>query len=335
MEKKKLRSIAELALLAGVSKSTVSRALSGSRQIGEETTARIRAIAKEYDFQPSAAAQRLSLRSSGTIAFVTHPKDHSCCYTVSDLFSLEIMGAIANGLFARGYDLLVVPADPRDVKWADPYLTTGKVDGFVLITSVRKRAHIDHLLKIGAPFIAWGRGDGRYCSVCGDDRTGGRIATDHLLERGRRRIGFIGGPSIETEVEERFGGYSDALDGAGMEIEPDLVEYGDFSDKSGALAAERLLGRTSFDALFVNSDLMAVAAMEYLRRKGIRVPEDVAVVGYDNLSIGAQTVPPLTTVSQNLPLAGQILARDLIGYLKNGAVTNTTVPVELIEREST
>lgn len=333
MEEKALRSISDIAKIAGVSKSTVSRALNDSPMISDATKQLIKEIARRHDFRPSAQARRLSTRSSNTIAFVTHAYHND--FSVADLFTLEIMGGIMAGLSELQYDLLVVQVDPRDTDWAAQYLNTARVDGFILMTSSRKRWHVEHLLKMGAPFVAWGHGQGRYCSVCGDDVRGGRLATELLLTQGRRRIAFIGGPRIETEVQLRQRGYQDAVTGAGLSLEPSLVAYGDFSDRSGALAMEEIISRVDdVDAVFVNSDLMAISAMTFLRGRGIRVPEDIAVIGYDNLSIAGYASPPLTTVSQNIPLAGKYLARDLVRYLEHRIITESVVPVELIRRES-
>ncbi len=328
-----LRSIEDIAKIAGVSKSTVSRALNDSPMISDATKKQIREIARRHDFRPSAQARRLSTRSSNTIAFVTHAYHGD--FSVADLFTLEIMGGITAGLSELQYDLLVVQVDPRETDWAAQYLNTARVDGFILMTSSRKRWHVEHLLKMGAPFVAWGHGQGRYCSVCGDDVRGGRLATELLVSEGRRHIAFMGGPRIELEVQLRQRGYQEALADAGLSMEPSLVAYGDFSDRSGALAMKEILSRGGeVDAVFVNSDLMAISAMTCLREQGIRVPDDISVVGYDNLSIAGYASPPLTTVNQNIPLAGKYLARDLVRYLEHRIITESVVPVELIRRES-
>jgi DNA-binding LacI/PurR family transcriptional regulator len=147
---------------------------------------------------------------------------------------------------------------------------------------------------------------------------------------------FLGGPADELEVQGRYEGYRTALQEAGLLVEQRRVGYGNFSDTSGATIMRHLLAHNpDLDAVFVNSDLMAIAAMEVLREAGRRVPEDVAVVGYDNLSIAEVSNPPLTTVSQNLPVAGRQLARNLIQYLQTGGITNVLVPVELVIRKST
>jgi DNA-binding LacI/PurR family transcriptional regulator len=325
----------EIAEIAGVSKSTVSRALRNSTLVKEPTRDRIRAIAREHDFTPSAAARNLSLRSSHTIAFVTHAYSKDLC-GVSDPFSLEIMGGIAIGLHELGYDMLVVHVDPQDRDWAAQFLDSGRVDGFILMTSVRKREHIDLLLDRGAPFVAWGPGTGGYCTVSGDDRQGGRLATRHLLSRGRKRIAFLGGPRTENEVRERYRGYEEAIVAAGGTADTALTAYGDYSERSAERAVEELFARDPrIDALFSSSDMMAIAAMRSLKKKGLRIPGDVAVVGYDDLSLAALVTPALTTISQKIPQAGKLLARDLVAYLEQGIITTTTMQVELIIREST
>ena len=335
MSRSSVKTIADIARLAGVSKSTVSRALNDSPLIGEETKARIRSIARQHNFQLNAPARRLSLKESRTIAFVTHAYHKE--FSVADLFGLEIMGGISNGLAKQGYDMLVIHVDPQDTKWAYQYFDTGRVDGFILMTSSRKPYHLKALLELGAPFITWGvpQPDQKYCSVTGDNFKGGKLATEHLVSLGRRKIGFIGGPDYEMEVQHRLNGYKTALQAAGHTEERALIEFGDFSNTSGAEAMRRLLKNSpDLDAVFVNSDLMAIAAMDVIRGNGRRVPEDIAVVGYDDLSIAEHSHPPLTTIRQNIPLAGKLLAQNLIQYLGTGMVTNVSIPVELIIRES-
>ena len=335
MTKNSVKTIADIARLAGVSKSTVSRALNDSPLIGEETKEKIRSIARQHNFQINVPARQLSMQQSRTIAFVTHAYHKD--FSVADLFGLEIMGGISNGLAKQGYDMLVIHVDPHETKWAHQYFDTGRVDGFILMTSSRKQSHMKALLEIGAPFIIWGvpQPNQKYCSVTGDNFNGGKLATEHLISLGRRKIGFIGGPDYELEVQHRLNGYRSALHEAGRTMENGLVEYGDFSNTSGAEAMSRLLKQSpEMDAVFVNSDLMATAAMDMIRDNGKSVPEGIAVVGYDDLSIAAHSHPPLTTIRQNIPLAGKLLAQNLIQYLGSGMVTNVTIPVELIIRQS-
>ena len=336
MSKKTVQTIDDIARLANVSKSTVSRALNDSPLIKQETKDRIQAIAKEYNFRINAPARNLSMRQSRTVAFVTHAY-HMECFSMEDLFGLEIMGGIVNGLHTLGYDLLVIHVNPRDSGWAHQYLDSGRVDGFILMTGSRKQAHIKTLVEMGAPFIVWGIPVPKYncCSVTGDNITGGRLAAEHLINTGRQRIAFLGGPSDEVEVQHRFKGYETALQAAGRSVNPNMLAYGDYSHDSGITAMQRLLEQSpDLDAVIVNSDLMAIGAINVIQNSGKRVPEDIAVVGYDDLSIANYNNLPLTTVRQNIPLAGKLLAQNLIQYLQTDVVTNVTIPVELVVRKS-
>ena len=186
MNKDTVKTIADIARLAGVSKSTVSRALNDSPLIGEETKAKIRSIAHQHSFQINVPARQLSMKESRTIAFVTHAYHKD--FSVADLFGLEIMGGISKGLAALGYDMLVIHVDPNETKWAHQYFDTGRVDGFILMTSMRKQYHAKALLEIGAPFIIWGVPQPilKACSVTGDNINGGKLATEHLRSEERR-----------------------------------------------------------------------------------------------------------------------------------------------------
>jgi DNA-binding LacI/PurR family transcriptional regulator len=336
MTERSVKTISDIAEIAGVSKSTVSRALNDSPLVNDATRTRIQAIAREHHFRLNAPARNLSLKKSHTIAFVTHAYHQKSC-AVQDPFSLEILGGITNGLHALDYDLLVVHVDPRDSGWARQYLDSGRVDGFILMTSNRKKSHIKTLLKIEAPFIVWGPSSpvNAYSSVRGDDLTGGRLATAHLIGRGCRRIAFLGGPPEENEVQQRLLGFEQALQTAGLEPDPDLIRFGDYTYATSLAAMDSLLSRSSsVDAVFATSDVMAIAAIQGIQERGKQVPEDIAVVGYDNLSIAWLNNLPLTTISQNIPLAGKLLAENLIQYLDTGAVSNATLPVELVIRKS-
>lgn len=336
MDKKSVRTIADIAQIAGVSKSTVSRALSDSALISDRTKDRIRAIAREHNYRINQPARRLSLQQSNTIAFVTHGRNKDI--SVEDLFQLEMLGSISTALAAHHYDLLMITLDPNDIKCCDEYLNTGRVDGFILMTSTRKQYHIKTLLAMQAPFIIWGIPQPRqsYCSVTGDNARGGRLATEHLIQTGRKRIAFLGGPEDELEVQLRFKGYEASLHAAGIPRDDNLIVYGDFRTASGREAVARLLDRApDLDAVFANGDLMAIGAMARLQELGYRVPEDIAVVGYDDLSIARHTQPPLTTIRQHLPEAGRLLVQNLIQYLQTGVVTNVSIPVDLVIRKST
>jgi DNA-binding LacI/PurR family transcriptional regulator len=335
---KSVQTIADIARICCVSKSTVSRALSDSPLISTGTKERIQTVAKEHNFQINIPARRLSLQRSRTIAYVVSAHHARNMFSQADLFALEILGAISSTLSTCHYDLLVATVDPHDPDWPHQYLDTGRVDGFILLTSTRKQFHIHTLAEMGAPFIVWNNvclPDGTYCSVSSDNFSGGKLAAGHLLQTGRRRIAFVGGPQEEYETQRRYDGYVAALQESGQVVDPALVTYGRWTSDSAAGQMRQLLENApDLDAVFANSDMMASGVINVLHEQGRRVPQDVAVVGYDDLLIAQFNNPPLTTISQNLPLVGQLLAQNLIQNIESGLITTVTIPAELVIRES-
>lgn len=338
--RQRIRSIDDLARLAGVSKSTVSRALNDSPLISVETKRRIVELAKSYDFVPSDAARSLSRRASRTVAYVIDAYDSEC--GLESPFSLEIMGAAATGLRERGYDMLVCQADDSRGDWAAEYLRSGRVDGFLVMVYEERERYMELLADLGAPFAVWGAGaSGRGCSVSGDNRCGGYLAGAHLASIGRSRLAFLGVPCHDLdddEAVERLAGFRDACaDSGSSAVVAELP--GDFSEESGYEETVRLIDAAAgsgapVDGLFAAGDLMAIGAMRALAERGLRVPEDVAVVGYDDLFVSAFTTPALTTVSQHIAESGRALARGLVAMIEGGTPSETVIPVELVRRRS-
>ena len=336
MSKKSIQTLDDIARLAKVSKSTVSRALNDSPLLNQKTKDRIQALAKKHNVSINVSARNLRVRQSHTIAIVT-PGLEKKFFSPESLFGFEILGGIGNELRSLGYDLLIANIDSNDLKSINSYFGSGRVDGFIVVTPYTNQAMIEKMIELGAPFIAWGvpMAGFNYCSVTGDNITGGMLATQHLIQLGRQRIAFLGGLSNDLTVHHRYQGYENALRSAWQKVIAKLVVYGDYSYASGLDAMQRLLKQSpDLDAVFVNSDLMAIAAIKVILESGRRVPEDVAVVGYDDVSIAMYNNLPLTTIRQNVPMAGQLLAQNLIRYIKTGEVTNVTTSVELVIRKS-
>ncbi len=338
MKKKKpsVQTIADIAEMAGVSKSTVSRALNDSPLISRETKDRIRAIAEEHRFETHQGARNLSLRRSQTIGLLV-PIDPEAGYYVTDPFLIELLGSIAKTLAEYNYDLLVTQVRLDDRTWVQRYIGAKRVDGLIVPVCGTHRKDVDWMADHGAPFIAWGEASAqqRYCSVTSDDITGGRLATEHLLDIGRRRIAFLGGTEGEPEAMHRYLGYQEALKTAGIPFDPELVAFDNYSGSSGYRTMQALMERhPDLDAAFANSDVMAIAAMEAVREAGKTVPDDISVVGYDGIPLASHCSPPLTTIRQEITKAGELLVRQLIQFLETGVVTATVLPVELIVRKS-
>jgi DNA-binding LacI/PurR family transcriptional regulator len=344
----RVKTIADVARLAGVSKATVSRALNDSTLVSVETRDRVRAIARQHGFEMNATARSLSRRQTNVVALATYPYEpfgpaeeppgFVPADKLPDTFVLEVMSGLVAGLHARDYDLLVIQIQSGDTGWISRYLDSGRVDGFVLMAASCNVKHLEALEARGAPFVVWGLDSTShtYSTVSGDSYAGGRLATNHLIDTGRRRIAFIGGPDMEQESMDRYRGYATALRAAQIGVDESLVTYGWYSSESATLRVRELLTRhEEIDGIFACSDVMAIAAIEELRAHGLRVPADVAVVGYDDVALAAHTDPPLSTVRQAGPLAGRLLADSLIQQLQTGAVGHVSIPAELVIRQST
>ncbi len=332
-----VNSIADIARMAGVSKSTVSRALNDSPVISVETKERVRALAKEHGFEIDVRARRLSLQQSGAIALVAY--GYKADSIVPDAFMLGLMTGISAGLGKSDYDLLMIHVSPNDVSWPRRYLEAGRADGFILLDAQCSRQQLQALRDAQAPFIVWGppAPDGSYCSIGGDSLRGGRLATEHLLDTGRRKIAFLGGPKRAVEVVDRRRGYEAALQAAGQPINPELIVHAEWwSEHAARELMSALLDRApDIDAVFVNSDVMAIAAIEVISDRGLNVPGDIAIVGYDDVPLAAHVKPALTTIRQDAALAGRLLAEGAIQRVLTGAITSTSIPAELVVRGST
>ena len=337
MRTERAQTIADIARLAGVAKSTVSRALNDSPLIGQETKDRIRAIAQEHNFAMNEPARRLSRKQSNVAGLVMFG-DPGGNFS-PDLFMLELMAGVSAGLLEQGFELLVVHPRPADDDFARRYVDSGRADGFIVLSASCSPRRLEKLVESGVPFVVWGRRapGTEFSSVAGDNAAGGHAAAQHLLESGRRRIAFLGGPDWAPEITERRHGYEAALAEAGVELDPALVLPTPWYDpESHAVeAVGRLLDSgVEIDGIAANSDRYALGAIEALRARGLDVPDDVAVVGYDDVAIGQFTSPPLTTIRQDGRLAGQLLARALVQQVQTGAVTSVAMPAELVVRES-
>ena len=253
---------------------------------------------------------------------------------VTDTFMLEVMGGISRGLRANDYDLLVVHVDPSDADWARRYLETGASTGSSCSPPRARNRTCERSSPPKAPLIVWGPppGDHAYSTVYGDSFTGGKLATEHLLGVGRERIAFLGGPARDPEVTDRLPRLRDGAARGRHRSRPGAGRARRCGRRRRArrdAGMERLLeAAPDLDAVFANSDLIAIAALDALRAAGRSIPDDVAVVGYDDVALARLSNPPLTTIRQNGLLAGKLLAQNLIQHLQTGVVTDVSIPAE-------
>lgn len=327
--------MADIARLAGVSVSTVSRALNGSTLINAETRQRIETLARELNYSINLGAKNLRLQRNQTIAVVI-PFDIASRQHVTDPFFLAMLGSLADAITDRGYDMLLSRVDAESLDAAARLVDSGVALGVVLIGQWRHHDQLNMLAARKLPIVVWGAQlpQQLYCSVGGDNVRGGQLATEHLLAQGRRRVLFLGNPQL-PEVAHRLQGYRAALAAAGVDSLPRLEVPVPWQAEAARVAVSDLLDRrVAFDAVFGCSDLLAIGAMQVLRERGIDVPREVAVVGYDDMSLAGYCDPPLSSVHQPVDEAGVQLVDALLAMLEGQPVSPRTLPVSLVIRRS-
>lgn len=327
--------MADIARMAGVSVSTVSRALAGSPLINAETRERIAGLARSLDYSINAGAQALRLGQNRTVSVVV-PYDPETRQHLSDPFFLSLIGGIADALTERGYDMLLSRVDANRLDQAALAFRNGRASGVVLIGQWHHHDQLNAMAEQGLPFVVWGAQlPGQlYATVGSDNVEGGRLAVAHLLAQGARRVAFLGDPAL-PEFGQRHQGYLLALQAAGLSPDKRLTRPVSMV-KSAVEQAVEMLGsmRPAVDGLFAVSDLMAMTAINTLRRLGRRVPEDVRVVGYDDIAQAAYFHPPLTTVRQPVDQAGQALVQSLLAQMEGERSVPVLLATQLIVRDS-
>lgn len=328
--------MADIARLAGVSTSTVSRALKGHQSIPDVTRQRIVKIAKDHNYVLNTRARNFRLQRSQTIATVFPYKGDSK-RMISDPFYMEILGAIADALDSHHYDLVIsrVPLDNQD--WCEDYVQHKRVDGIIIVDCAVEDKNILRLQELGALFVVLKppAPDQTFVSVGGYSYESSIKAVKHLYGLNRRKIGFIGGHQDMVETHLRFKGYQQGLAQLGLSYDPNLVEFTDFSPQAGANATRTLLQHVpDLDAIFVCSDFMAIAAMQVLVENNRAIPQDVSIIGYDDIHLAHHSTPPLTTIRQQINLSGHLLVDKLLDLLDGKRVESEYVPTELIVRAS-
>jgi len=329
----------DIAHLAGVSQATVSRALSGSALVSEETRRRIQAAADQLNYKVDKNASSLRRMYSGTLALLFF-EDPTADESHINPFFLSMLGSITRACARQGYDLLISFQQlSRD--WHADFADSKKADGIILLGYGDYLAYCDKLEKLvaqGTHFVRWGAvmSDQPGVSIGCDNFFGGRTVAAHLLEHGRRRIAFLGDASSHyPEFLERYRGYVDALAQAGLPAEASLQVNAQSTEQSGYEAMSTLIDRgTPFDAVFAASDLIAIGALHALGDRGLQVPQDVALAGFDDIATASFVNPPLTTVQQDTTRAGEVLVDSLLRQIRGEPVESAVLPVKLMVRRS-
>ena len=326
--------IKDVAAAAGVSRGTVSRVLNGGRWVSPESLASVREAIRATGYSANSHARSLVTGRSNSVAFLLTEPQH--LLFEDPTFSILLRGA-ASALAKRQMPLLLMVAGtPEERRRITEYVGAGHVDGVLLVSSHTGNPVIPSLLRKGVPTIACGAPLGfedRVGYVAADDVGGARAMVRHLVERGRQRIATITGPLDTPGGLKRLEGYRLEL---GEGFDESLVVHGDYTRAGGERAMQALLERRpDVDAVFVASDLMAAGALTTLARSGRRVPEDVAVGGFDDSGLAATLQPPLTTMRQPFERIAHEMVRLLVEVVDGQEIAAVIVPTTLVVRAST
>lgn len=326
--------IEDVATEAGVSRGTVSRVLNGGHWVSPTSLAAVTAAIKKTGYRINPHARSLATSRAGSVAFLlTEPHD---LLFEDPNFSI-LMRHAAEALAARDVSLvLIMAANEDEQRRALDFVTGGHVDGVLLVSAhVGGQKFVSEIFSSGIPAIACGAPlgfEGRMGYVAADDVGGARTMVEHLLAAGRRRIATIAGPLDTPGGQQRLVGYREAL---GALYDPALVAHGDYGRASAMVAMRQLLSAApDLDAVFVANDRMAAAAIDVLQAAGRRVPEDVAVGGFDDSAVATRTDPPLTTMHQPFDRISREMVRLLLAQIEGERPATVVVPTWLVVRQS-
>ncbi len=327
--------MADIARLAGVHVSTVSRALAGSPLVEVGKREQIMRIARERGYVINSVARNLRLKRTQTLS-VAVPLQHERSQPLTDPFFVAMLGHLAEAITQRGYGMALQKVVLPTHDWLANLIASGRSDGIIIIGQSTEHETLQMAAESYLPLVVWGGHipGQRYCTVGIDNPGGALAAMQHLLKSGRRRIVFLGEPS-GPELRQRFAGYQRALQeaprGAGK---PRLVPAHLTADAAYEAMLDFIRTDERFDAVFAASDVIAISAMRALSTAGLSVPKDVAVVGFDDISIAAPTTPSLTTVRQDLERGARTMVDSLFKRMEGEETPSVTMAAELIVRES-
>ena len=325
----------DIADMCGVSRSTVSRVINGDLNVSEPTRQKVLDVIHKYNFQPNLAARGLAMGHTRVLGLVI-PKGVQAIFE-EPFFAMLIQG-VSTRCNALDYSVMLWLAEPEyERRMITKILYNGLADGVIVASMLMDDTIIDSLRQNKLPFMLIGRhpvyDELSYLDV--DNRGGAFQAVMHLLRSGRRRVATITGPQNMIAGIHRYQGYLDALHDRDIPVIPELVAEGDFTDAGGYACMQRLLPHKP-DAVFVASDTMALAAIRAIQEHGLRIPEDIAVVGFDDIPEANRITPALTTVRQPITRIGAVAAETLIDMIETGSTLprQMVLPAELIIRDS-
>lgn len=332
-----LPTLEEVAALAGVGRGTVSRVINNSPRVRDSTRQLVQEAIAELGYVPNRAARALAGSRTDAVALVIPETEKR--FFAEPYFS-DVLHGVGTGLADTEMQLLLtLVRNENERRRFLQYARAGRVDGVLLVSVHGDDPLPDLLAEMGLPTVLSGRRSaGEPVSYVDSDNVGGaRSAVRHLVETGRRRIATVTGPLDMYVAQCRLGGYQEAVAAAGGDPDPSWTAHGDFTEESGRRGMTELLARhPDLDAVFAASDVMAAGALHSLRAAGRRVPEDVAVVGFDDSPIAGHTDPQLTSVRQPVEEMGQAMARVLLEGINHPGAPHrhAVLPTALVRRAS-
>lgn len=326
----------EIAKIAGASRSTVSRVINNDPNVADDTRQRVLQVIRQFNFQPNRAARRLAGGRTHILGLVI-PTGVSSVF--SDPFFPNLIRGISTTCQEHDYSVMLWLAEADYERRAiDQVLHNGFTDGVIVSSMPIDDSIVTSLIHSGLPFVLVGRSPTNpsvsYVDV--ENRRGALEAVMHLIRQGRRRIATITGPLNTVTGIDRRDGYLEALRIRGLPADPALIVEGNFSEDDGYNAMKQLLPLHP-DAVFTGCDLMAIGALRALHEAEIRIPEEIAIVGFDDMPFAAHAEPPLTTIRQPIQRTGSMAAETIIDMLEHpeeGYARHIILPVELVIRES-
>ncbi len=333
-----ITTIADIAKKAKVSKMTVSRVLNGKGHVAKSTVEKVNKVIKEFGYQPNLLARGLASKRTMFLGVIIPKIEHM----FMDNYIAQIISGVTDVSMQNKYRIMLCPVDPWGEQNGMEYLNLARgkmLDGMILLKTKFNDANIPILAESGFPFVLVNHKKYSQNVNFVDSRNikGAKMAVEYLHKKGNRKIAFVAGSLDETNGKDRLKGYEEAIKEFGLEYRDEWVINGDFDKEKAYMEAEKLLNcREKPTAIFCSDDYMAIGVMERIKEFGLSVPEDIGVMGFDDIEIGAYVMPSLTTIRQPIYELGKTAAEVLLKIINKEQKTpvHKLLNVELVKRES-
>ncbi|MGB3798054.1 MAG: LacI family DNA-binding transcriptional regulator [Alteraurantiacibacter sp.] len=330
----RVRTITDLAKIAGVSPGTVSRALAGKSLVNTKTRKKIEDLAREHGFRPNQMASRLRRQKTGVIGVVI-PLGHDRRQHISDAFFMTLLGYLADELTERGYDLMLRRVIPdKDEDWLESFIGSGLVEGVIVVGQSDQFERIEGVADGYLPMVVWGNHQEgqRHCVVGADNFLGGKLAAERLIAADCKQLAFMGDTQA-IEFAARYAGAKSVADQRGIPIRQ-LPTHLNSERAADEIARHLAHNEGTIDGIFAATDMIAIACLKQLAKQDIAVPDDIKLVGFDDLPISGHTQPALTTVKQDIDLGAKGLVDLLLRRMAGEDTESLVLPPRLVARQT-